>query len=258
MNTKAPLTHLYKLYRQLRGILEGLYAKRKFRQDFLIFQEKTQRGDRRFIPRWKERYPCMNDRTDQTDYDHHYIYHTAWAARVVQRISPEVHYDFSSLLIFNTILSAFVPVVFHDFRPAICTLDNITSKACDLLRLPYEDGSLSSISCLHTIEHIGLGRYGDALEPDGDIRAMKELVRVLAPSGSLLIAVPIGSPRLLFNAHRIYAYRQICEYFHELQLVEFSLVTDRAGDSPFIVNAAEETADAQDYGCGCFWFRKAG
>jgi hypothetical protein len=59
---------------------------------------------------------------------------------------------------------------------------------------------------MHVIEHIGLGRYGEALDPDGDLKAIRELVRVLAAGGNLLVVVPVGRPRIQFNAHRIYDY----------------------------------------------------
>jgi hypothetical protein len=109
---------------------------------------------------------------------------------------------------------------------------------------------------MHTVEHIGLGRYGDPLDAEGDLKAIRELSRVTAPGGNLLFVVPIGQPKIMFNAHRIYSYRQILEYFSGLKLKEFSLVTDPGFGQDFISNASEEQADSQLYGCGCFWFTK--
>jgi hypothetical protein len=103
---------------------------------------------------------------------------------------------------------------------------------------------------MHVVEHIGLGRYGDPLDPQGDLKAMAELKRGLA--GDLLFAVPIGKPKVIFNLHRIYSYDQIISCFEGLKLVEFSLVPDTGG----ITIATKELADEQNYGCGCFWFRK--
>ena len=106
---------------------------------------------------------------------------------------------------------------------------------------------------MHTVEHIGLGRYGDKLDPNGDLKAIKELKRVLSVNGNLLFVVPIGKPKIMFNAHRIYSYNQIINYFNELKLKEFSLVTD---SGKFIQNSNKQVADNQKYGCGCFWFKK--
>ena len=109
---------------------------------------------------------------------------------------------------------------------------------------------------MHTVEHIGLGRYGEPIDPDGDLKAIKELVRVLAPGGNLIFVTPIGRPRIQFNAHRIYSYEQILQYFGELKLKEFSLIPDNAREICMIYNANKDQADAQVYGCGCFWFVK--
>jgi hypothetical protein len=108
---------------------------------------------------------------------------------------------------------------------------------------------------MHTLEHIGLGRYGDPIDYDGDLKAIAELKRVMAPNGNLLIVVPTGKPRIEFNAHRVYSYLQICEYFSPFKLIEFSLVPDDYEIRGLIINATENDADAQNWGCGCFWFK---
>jgi hypothetical protein len=109
---------------------------------------------------------------------------------------------------------------------------------------------------MHVVEHVGLGRYGDSLNPAGDLKAMTELQRVIAPGGSLLLVVPVGKPKIMFNAHRIYSYEQILRYFSEIHLEEFALIPDRSDSRGIIYDASQELADAQDYGCGCFWFKK--
>lgn len=110
---------------------------------------------------------------------------------------------------------------------------------------------------MHVIEHIGLGRYGDPLDVEGDLKAIREfreLVRVLAPGGSLMVAVPVGRQRVQFNAHRIYDFRVFRSYFSGLDLVEFALITDEPDG--LIFDPAPKLVDQQEYGCGCYWFRK--
>ncbi len=208
----------------------------------------------RFAVRFCDFYPQVRDKTMMTGFDRHYVYHTAWAARKVAEIKPEFHTDISSSLYFASIVSAFVPVKFYDYRPADLQLSGLSSEQGDLLHLPFADKSVRSLSCMHTVEHVGLGRYGDPIDPDGDLKAIKELQRVLAPGGSLLFVVPIGKPKIEFNAHRIYSYDMIRGYFSDLELKEFSLIPEKGG--AMIVNATKEQADGEQYGCGCFWFVK--
>jgi len=205
---------------------------------------------------WKDRYPCLKDNTLNTGFDAHYIYHPAWAARILAQIKPDLHVDIGSSLHFCTLVSAFISVKFYDFRPAELVLSNLFSESANLLSLPFKDGSIQSLSCMHVVEHVGLGRYGDQLDPDGDLKAIDELKRVLAPGGSLLFVVPIGKPKVMFNAHRIYSYEQVIGYFSDLELLEFSLVLDDPKSDGLIRNASKEMADVQSYGCGCFHFHK--
>jgi hypothetical protein len=222
----------------------------EFLSQLFHFRKKN---DRRFSVSVKNVYPCLSDKLQQTPFDHHYTYHPAWAARILAKTNPKIHVDFSSILSFGSIVSAFIPVKFYDYRPADLKLSNWESGFADLTNLPLESNSQSSISCMHTVEHIGLGRYGDPLDPQGDLKAINELKRIVMPGGDLLFVVPIGKPRIEFNAHRIYSYEQIIHYFSAFELVDFSLIPDQGG----IINNADPSLVAnQDYGAGCFWFKK--
>ncbi|MEL7665228.1 MAG: hypothetical protein AAGU10_14030, partial [Methanosarcina mazei] len=75
--------------------------------------------------------------------------------------------------------------------------------------------------------------------------------------GNLLFVVPIGNkPKIMFNAHRIYTYKQIIEHFNDLELIEFALIPDYPSSDGIILDATEEMANKCTYGCGCFWFLK--
>jgi len=211
------------------------------------------KNDKRFSLRSRNLYPCLSDRVSTTPFDPHYTYHPAWAARVLSKTQPRSHIDISSILQFSAMMSAFLPVKFYDYRPAHLQLSNFESGFADLKKLPFESNSVESISCMHTIEHIGLGRYGDELDVKGDIKAIDELKRVTQPDGDILFVTPVGQAKIEFNAHRIYSFEQIMEYFSGCELVEFALVTDDGG---FISNAEPGMVKDQRYGCGCFWFKK--
>jgi len=57
---------------------------------------------------------------------------------------------------------------------------------------------------ISSFEHDGLGRYGDPLNPNGDLRAMTEMKKILKKNGILILAVPVGLDKVVWNAHRIY------------------------------------------------------
>lgn len=225
-----------------------------FIRDFHEFKSKSKSN--RFPLRWKDRWPCLDDKTSHTDFDRHYVYHTAWAMRILRHTNPKRHIDISSSLYFAAMASAFFPIKFFDFRPAGLLLNGLECAAADLLALPFPDESVKSISCMHVVEHIGLGRYGDPFDPEGDLKAIEELKRVVAKRGQLLFVTPIGKPRVMFNAHRVYSYEQIIRYFVDVRLKEFTLIPDNPYHGGLVRNATREMADAQRYGCGCFWFRK--
>jgi SAM-dependent methyltransferase len=230
----------------------------KFKTEFSSFRKLSLINGSRFAVEWKDRYPCLGDNTKMTGFDRHYIYHPAWAARVLADTEPAEHVDISSTLNFASLVSAFIPVRFYDFRPADVRLTNLTSGSADILCLPFSDDSVGSLSCMHVVEHVGLGRYGDPLDPDGDIKAMRELKRVLAKGGNLLFVVPVGKPKVMFNAHRIYSYEQIVDCFSGLQLVSFTLISEKMQDGGLILDATARDVAAQNYGCGCFLFTKLG
>ena len=227
-------------------------------KDWVKFKKRYQEvasvlKDNRFSCEWDERLMILGEDTATTAFDAHYVYHTAWAARILAKERPALHVDISSDLRFVTLVSAFVPIEFYDYRPVEMSLSGLTSKAGDLMNLPFKDESASSLSCMHVIEHIGLERYGDPLDPKGDIKAMNELKRVLAKGGSLFFVTPIGGKaRIQYNAHRIYTYEMILKAFAPLKLQSFALVTD---EGKYIENSSGAEADKQKYGCGCFHFK---
>src|SRR5206468_9735067 len=104
---------------------------------------------------------------------------------------PDRHVDVGSHNLFANLLSAVVPVIFLDYRPLNGRLRGLECIGGSILELPFADNSVESLSCLHVAEHIGLGRYGDPLDPEGTKKAARELERVLAKGGNHYFAVPV-------------------------------------------------------------------
>ncbi len=229
----------------------------QFIESFKMLSAQEVRTTKRFSLEWNQRFPILEDDTTQTGFDRHYVYHVAWAARALQKIRPAIHYDFSSSLYLSATASAWFPVKFCDVRPADLQLDNLTLEKEDLTRLTLASETVESASCLHVVEHVGLGRYGDELDYDGDLKAARELKRVMRPGGDLLFAVPVGKESMvMFNAHRIYRCEQVLSMFaDQFTLVELALIPD---DQPLglVYNPSPELLATQTYGCACFWFKK--
>src|ERR1700679_2448933 len=123
----------------------------RFKKEFEEFKSLDEKSKKqRFRVLWEDKYPCLNDNTPNTGFDAHYVYHPAWAARILAKIKPEYHIDISSTLHFSTMVSAFIPVRFYDYRPPILQLDNLQCDFIDLNALPFETNSIATISCMHT------------------------------------------------------------------------------------------------------------
>lgn len=226
-----------------------------FYSQYREFANQNRRIRPEFKTDWSDRWARLDDDTGHLPFDAHYVYHTAWAARILAESKPAKHIDISSYTYFATVASAFVPFEFYDYRPANIHLSNLHCGAADLCQLQFADQSVESISCMHTIEHVGLGRYGDPLDPDGDKVALAELQRVVAVGGSLIVVVPVGAPRIQFNAHRIYDPAMIEAALPELSLERLSVLPDETSQG--LVDApSREFVLQQNYGCGCFWFRR--
>jgi SAM-dependent methyltransferase len=194
------------------------------------------------------------DKTAQTPYDPHYFYQGFWAFEKIVANKPEKHTDIGSDIRWASLLSTITPVFFVDIRPFETNLKNFHVIKGDILNLPLADNSTKSLSCLHVAEHIGLGRYGDDLNPKGTQLACEELSRALAPGGYLYFSVPVGKERVCFNAHRIFNPKTIVEYFGKLELRGLSGVTD---NGKLIRDISLSRLEKSKYACGLFEFTKA-
>jgi hypothetical protein len=198
-------------------------------------------------------YPCIHDKTQTTGFDAHYFYQDIWAFNKIHESKVNHHVDVSSRVDFIGFLTAITKVAFIDIRPLRANLKNLDSRKGNILSMPFENNFILSLSCLHVAEHIGLGRYGDPLDPLGTKKACKELTRTIATGGNLYFSLPVGKPRLCFNAHRVHTHQQIIGYFSDLELVELSGIDDEGN---FTKNIDIAILENSDYGCGLFHFTK--
>jgi len=184
----------------------------------------------------------------------HYFYQDVWALRRLAKLRPTEHHDFGSRLDgFSAQATALCPIYYYDIRQPQFEIPNFTFRQASLMCLPLDDQSVLSASCLHVVEHIGLGRYGDEIDPHGTEKALHELVRVLAPAGQLLLSMPVGRERVEFNAQRIWHPERPVETMRALKLDEFSVISD---EDEFFVNVTPGDFINQRYACGLYLFTR--
>lgn len=194
----------------------------------------------------------------------HYFHQDLWAARLIYAESPTRHVDVGSRIDgFVAHLLCFRAVEVLDIRSLSSKVSGLTFCQADLMSktiLPIEPAP--SVSCLHALEHFGLGRYGDRVEPDGWRTGFSRLVELVAPGGRLYLGVPISKPAVEFNAQRIFHPRYILDEAarHGLTLRILAFVDDSGDFHSCEIPLNDKTLpllSSFDFGCGLFVFEKA-
>ncbi len=192
----------------------------KYKQDFIdYFTRFNESEESKEFPNTIF-YPCLGDDLPNTPIDKYYLYQDTWASRKIFEQKPSAVVDIGSTVLYASIISQFVPTTFVDIRPPEINLPGLKLVAGSILDLPFEDASQSFVTSLCVVEHIGLGRYGDTIMPNGTRRACAEIDRILKPGGELIVSVPLGTSCIAFNAHRIFSKQQFLSYFPGYQILD--------------------------------------
>ena len=199
-------------------------------------------------------FPCLNDRKAQSGEGRgHYFHQDLLVARRIFQNCPQCHVDIGSRIDgFVAHVAVFREIEVIDIRPLTTPITNVRFIQGDLMagvdeRLhDYSD----SLSCLHALEHFGLGRYGDPIDFDGHLHGFENMSKILRSGGKFYFSVPIGPQRIEFNAHRIFSLGYLLQLFAgKFQVDGFSLVDD-AGD--LRENIALEPREVENnFGCQC-------
>lgn len=186
----------------------------------------------------------------------HYFHQDLWAAREVFKNKPRLHVDVGSRIDgFVAHILTFMECTVIDVRSLESSVDGMHYKQQNMMEPDKISAVSDSVSCLHALEHFGLGRYNDPIDLDGWKKGFDAISRLVATAGRLYLSVPIGPQLVEFNAQRIFNPKTIVSESrnHRLELVCFSFIDD-SGD--FHPNARLEEAANCQYGCGCFEFLK--
>lgn len=201
--------------------------------------------DRQPLPEYF--YPCVGDDTEETPIEPIYFYQDAWAFEKIVKQCPAFHVDVGSHHKFVALLSKVVQVVMVDVRPLALPLDTLEFRKGSILNLPFEDSSVPSVSSLCVVEHIGLGRYGDPLDPYGSEKAVEELKRIVRAGGDLYLSLPLDDAnRIYFNAHRAFKEEYVLGLIRPFEVVECRYIYGRRfGDQR-----------KSGFGTGCYHLRR--
>lgn len=170
--------------------------------------------------------PVITDKFETHPIDFYYFHQDIWCAnKIFSSKKTEFHVDIGSTAIFVGIISQYVKTYSIDIRPLPVKIKGLIPKKGNLTKLPFKDNSVPSLSSLCVIEHVGLGRYGDPIDPKGSIKSFKEISRVMKPGGSIYISVPIGEEdKVLFNSERVFTINTVLENFKDFKVVEIKFL----------------------------------
>lgn len=211
--------------------------------------------------------PCLHDRYEEGGATKsEYFWQDLLVARWIHADQPVRHVDVGSRVDgFVAHVASFREIEVFDVRPITTHVPGVVFKQADLMR-PVAvssvggSGYCDSLSCLHAIEHFGLGRYGDPIDPQGYERGIANMAQLLQSGGKLYLSTPIGQARVEFNANWVFDPRTIIRNAEAngLRLQKLIVVSSKSG--PRDVLPSEETLKelAQSfYNLGIFVFTKS-
>jgi len=194
-------------------------------------------------------YPCLYDNTGNTQVNYTYFYQDAWCAKKVFENKPEHHYDVGSNSHMVAIISQFTKTTMLDIRPLDVELPGLSFRKADIIQTGLPDNSIASLSSICVLEHIGLGRYGDSIDPFGTEKSAKEIKRILSQNGNLYISLPVDyENKVYFNAHRAFTKDYVLKIFSPLKLIEEKYIY---GSRMF-----DSYDKSKGFGTGMFHFKK--
>lgn len=219
---------LIQIYRFFKKIIDGailIVLGKPYRKNLKKYKKNNTNLNFHYSRNY--RYPIIMDRYSKAGLTGSYFWQDLWAARLISKNNPKRHYDIGSRIdgFIGHLASFRDNITLIDIRPMDTIIPNVEfhqDDATDLKNL--KSNSIESLSALCSLEHFGLGRYGDPVDPNACFKAFKSIQRVMKKGGQVYISVPIGHEHLEFDAHRVFYASTIVECFNEMKLIEFSAI----------------------------------
>lgn len=235
----------------------GLYQDSFFEKDCIEYEKKNMREQFRINK--NNLWPVVGEKYAYAGVVGNYFWQDLWAARKVVQSGVKNHFDIGSRLdgFIAHLLAAGIDVTMIDVREFPTEIEQLHTIVDDATSLhQISDESIESMSALCSLEHFGLGRYGDPINPESCFQCFDNIQRKLKKGGRLYVAVPVGKERVEFNAHRVFSARTIVECFSSLRLEEFSCTAQ--GEIEYNVDLRKYDNDSHngEYRYGLFSFIK--
>ena len=209
-----------------------------------------------------ELMPCLHDWKEEGGATkNEYFWQDLLVARKIYSTNPRKHVDIGSRVDgFVAHVASFREIEVFDIRPITTSIPGITFKQADLMNSETEMVEYcDSLSCLHALEHFGLGRYGDPITSKGYELGVTNMSRILKSGGVFYLSVPVGIERVEFNAQYVFDPSTIIKLakINNLKLKDFQLFTAEHGlsESNSMHDALIDAKELRN-GLGIFTFIK--
>lgn len=238
-------------------VLNGLYQDTFFTDDLREYQKKNTRKN--FAANEDNLWPVICDKYRLAGSTENYFWQDLWAAKLINKSEVKEHFDIGSRIdgFIGHLLAMDIDVTLIDIREFPCEMEGLHTIVDDATTLrQVADNSIESMSALCSLEHFGLGRYGDPVDPEACFKCFDEIQKKIKVGGNLYISLPIGRERVEFNAHRVFYAGTVIECFQTMELSEFSCAAEGKIEYNVDIHKYDSDGHNGEYRYGLFHFVK--
>ena len=226
-----------------------------YKKDYQTFKDMM--GDAPDFP-VLDNFPCLDEKNNEAGSTRsHYFIQDLYFAQKIYRRCPQKHVDVGSRIDgFVAHIASFREIELLDIRNLDSDIQNVTFRQADVM----EGGNVpvdycDSISSLHALEHFGLGRYGDPIDPEGHLKGFRNITKMLRKGGHFYFSVPMGRQRIEFNAHRVFGMLYLLNMVSkDYEIISFSYIDDKGTLHRDV--SVSDVGVSKSFGCkfGCALF----